>query len=247
MGKHEEIAESLTEDILLGHYRVGERLPSERDLAARFEANRGAVREAMKKLEQLGIAHIQPGGARVASLEEASLDVIGHLLGVGELPDPKLVDQILDVVAALVRTAVESMMATATDEDIENLRTYVKPLFDDTLEHDAYMEAQIALMGVIMNASDNLVCRLIARSLLVQLAPRMAPLGPFSEFDAEAHATLNRQLDLALARRDLEAVRAVFAESSKLTQQSMKRSFAAYERAHPNARQNGATQEVAAS
>ena len=50
MSKHEEIADSLTRDILTGQYRVGERLPSERDLSSRFEANRGAVREAMKKL-----------------------------------------------------------------------------------------------------------------------------------------------------------------------------------------------------
>ena len=49
-GKHTTIADALIEDILSGHYRVGERLPSERDLAVRFEANRGAVREAMKQL-----------------------------------------------------------------------------------------------------------------------------------------------------------------------------------------------------
>ena len=64
-GKHDQIAASLIKDILSGHYRVDERLPSERDLAVRFDANRGAVREAMKKLEQLSIAEVKPGGARV--------------------------------------------------------------------------------------------------------------------------------------------------------------------------------------
>ena len=33
----------------------------------RFEAHRGAVREALKQLEQLGVAEIHPGGARVAA------------------------------------------------------------------------------------------------------------------------------------------------------------------------------------
>ena len=60
--KHDQIAEELILDVLTGSYRPGERLPSERDLAARFEANRGAVREAMKKLEQIGLAEISPGG-----------------------------------------------------------------------------------------------------------------------------------------------------------------------------------------
>ena len=79
-GKHDQIAGSLITDILSGRYGVKERLPSERDLAARFDANRGAVREAMKKLEQLGVAEVKPGGARVKDRSEASVDVIKHML-----------------------------------------------------------------------------------------------------------------------------------------------------------------------
>ena len=45
-----DIADLLRDEILLGQYRPGERLPSERDLAARFQVNRGAVREAIKTL-----------------------------------------------------------------------------------------------------------------------------------------------------------------------------------------------------
>ncbi len=242
MGKHEEIADRLTQDILVGQYRTGERLPSERDLAVRFEANRGAVREAMKKLEQLGIANIQPGGARVAPLQEASLDVIEHLLAVGHLPDRKLVEQILVVIDALMRVAVESALAKASDAAIEALRAHVRPLFEDDLAHDAHMEAQVALMGAIMTASDNLVCQLIARSLLLQFAPRMAPLREFSQLNTEAHATYARQLDRALANRDVEAVRAVFEAFAELHHGSLMRAFAAYEAAH-----HGAAKEVAAS
>lgn len=231
MGKHEEIAESLTQDILRGQYRTGERLPSERDLAVRFEANRGAVREAMKKLEQLGIANIQPGGARVAPLQEASLDVIGHLLAVGEVPDSKLVLHIIEVISALVRLAVESALSTATDADIERLRAYNRPLFQEDLDDLAHMEARLELMGAIMGASDNLVCQLIARSLLLQLSPRTEPLRAFAQYHTEAHADNARRLDEALANRDADAMRHVFTESAALTRESVLRSFEAYEAA----------------
>jgi GntR family transcriptional repressor for pyruvate dehydrogenase complex len=232
MGKHEEIAESLTQDILCGQYRTGERLPSERDLSARFEANRGAVREAMKKLEQLGIANIQPGGARVAPLEEASLDVIGHMLALGDLPDSKLVIHIIEVISALVRLAVESALKTATDEDIERLRNYNRPLFQEDLDDLAHMEARLEVMGAIMSASDNLVCQLIARSLLLQLTPRTEPLKAFAQFHTEAHTDNARRLDEALANRDADALRHVFTESAALTRESVLRSFEAYEAAH---------------
>ena len=66
--KAEEIIAVLRSEILRGQYRPGERLPSERDLAARFESNRGVIREAIKKLEQLGIVAVAPGGVRVLSL-----------------------------------------------------------------------------------------------------------------------------------------------------------------------------------
>ena len=231
MGKHEEIAESLTQDILRGQYRTGERLPSERDLAVRFDANRGAVREAMKKLEQLGIADIQPGGARVAPLQEASLDVIGHMLAVGEIPDSKLVLHIIEVISALVRLAVESALSTATDADIERLRGYNRPLFQEDLDDLAHMEARLELMGAIMSASDNLVCQLIARSLLQQLNPRTEPLRAFAQYHTEAHADNARRLDEALANRDVDALRDVFRESAALTRESVLRSFEAYEAA----------------
>lgn len=60
-----EIAALVRGEILDQRYREGERLPSERDLAVRFKASRGAVREALSQLEQIGLIDIQPGGARV--------------------------------------------------------------------------------------------------------------------------------------------------------------------------------------
>ena len=62
--KSDQIADALIHDVLTARYRAGERLPSERDLVTRFDANRGAVREAMAKVAQLGLADVLPGGAR---------------------------------------------------------------------------------------------------------------------------------------------------------------------------------------
>ena len=114
-GKHDQIAGSLIQDILAGRYRVSERLPSERDLAARFDANRGAVREAMKKLEQIGLADVQPGGARVKDRGEASLDVIGHMLAQGDLPDANLAEQIMVVIDNLLSDAAQQCIDLASD------------------------------------------------------------------------------------------------------------------------------------
>src|SRR6056300_1430824 len=88
-----EIAGQLRKEIVGGRYQAGDRMASERDLAARFSVSRGAIREALSQLEQQGIIEIQPGGARVNPLEEASLAVLGPLLTLEEVPAPELVDQ----------------------------------------------------------------------------------------------------------------------------------------------------------
>ncbi len=232
MNKHDEIADCLTHEILTAQYRVGERLPSERDLAARFEANRGAVREAMKTLEQLGIVDIQPGGARVVPLTEASLDVVGHMLLIGEVPDVKLVGQVLEVITSLIRLATESTFSNATDEEIEGIRNLVKPLYLESLSGQAHLEARASLMNAIMEASGNLVCRIIARSLREQLA-NMTLLEGFIQIKVEPHVerfrSYARQLDQALAARDREAVRTIFEAFSELNHESFMQAFVAYE------------------
>ena len=104
----ESVIGSLRDAILRGKYQPGERLESERKLAERFGVSRGSVREALKQLDQLGLLDIQHGGgARVRPLEDASLDIVRHLLALPEGPGVELVTQLLDVHEILMTSAVE--------------------------------------------------------------------------------------------------------------------------------------------
>ncbi len=216
--KHADIADRLTEEILLGQYRTGERLPSERDLAGRFDANRGAVREAMQRLQQLGIVNIQPGGARVAPIDEASLDVIGHLLALGDLPEASLVSQVMAVVTSLMTLAAETAARHASDADLARIEALVDPLIDPALMGFEHTQARIALLQAIMESSGNLPCQLIARSLLVQMVPRLAVIEPYVAMDYHSYRQLTLKLKEALAVRDVAAVRSAFETIAQLNQ-----------------------------
>lgn len=233
-GKHDQIAGSLIRDILSSRYEVQDRLPSERDLAVRFDANRGAVREAMKKLEQIGLIDVKPGGARVKERSEASLDVIGYMLAQGDLPDPVLVDQILVVVNHLMSIAAEQTVELASDTEISAIRVLARRLFEQKLDEEAHTSAHFELMRSIMQASKNLPLQLISRGLFEQFAPSIAPLNQFARRDPQASADFARQLDTALQDRDVAALRTAFAEFSKLHRQNIMRAF---ERVRQNAGQ----------
>ena len=58
----DQVFAQLLGEIVSGRYRVGSKLPSERTLAGVFGVNRHAVREALKRLEQIGLVKMSQGG-----------------------------------------------------------------------------------------------------------------------------------------------------------------------------------------
>lgn len=223
--KSDQVADALISDVLNDRYRVGERLPSERDLVTRFDANRGAVREAMAKMAQLGLAQVQPGGARVCAREQASLDIIGHLMTQHELPDPQLVDQILIVVNNLVSLAATQVLENATDQTISDIRQLLLPLTRTDTSDAEHGEDRHALMRHIMLASNNLPLQLIARTLFEQFAPNFREVAEFAVPDRERYAVYARQLDNALTNRDITSLRGTFDAFVTLNRETMTRAF----------------------
>src|SRR3954447_4026496 len=72
----------LSEEILSGRYSPGEKLPTQRKLAAELGVTMTALREALKRLEQLGLVEVRHGDAmRVTDWRaQGGLDVIAHVL-----------------------------------------------------------------------------------------------------------------------------------------------------------------------
>ncbi len=58
---YERVAHTLAREVMSGKYPIGGRMPSERDLAARFEVSRPTIREAMIALEVDGLVEVITG------------------------------------------------------------------------------------------------------------------------------------------------------------------------------------------
>lgn len=76
------VFEQLRDRIVAGEFAAGQVLPAERQLSETFGVNRGALREALKRLEQAKLVAIQHGGAtRVLDYKQtAGLDLLAQLL-----------------------------------------------------------------------------------------------------------------------------------------------------------------------
>jgi GntR family transcriptional regulator, transcriptional repressor for pyruvate dehydrogenase complex len=68
--------------ILRGELPPGDNLPAERELAEALGVNRGAVREAIKRLQQAGLVAVRQGGHSVVLdyLDEGGLELLPNLL-----------------------------------------------------------------------------------------------------------------------------------------------------------------------
>ncbi|MDV7244340.1 MULTISPECIES: FadR/GntR family transcriptional regulator [Rhodococcus] len=58
---YETVAEQLREAILDGHYRPGDRLPTEGELTQEFQVSRAVIRQATMSLEGEGLVDVQVG------------------------------------------------------------------------------------------------------------------------------------------------------------------------------------------
>ncbi len=58
----DEVFEQLTTEIVSGRYVPGTLIPSERDLSQILAVNRHVVREAVKRLQQIGLVNVAQGG-----------------------------------------------------------------------------------------------------------------------------------------------------------------------------------------
>ncbi len=199
----ERVVRDLRDDILRGRLRTGDRLPSERDLADRTGVNRGAVREGLRALAQLGLIEIAPRGAQVAPLSEASLDVLGHLLELDDLPDAELADQVLEVHGHVFAAAMRMAVERGSDDQIELVRKQLERITRDDLAEEAYSDGMHELGRLLVDASGNFVLRLVRKGLEMQFWDRLHRIEGLSVRIAGALLLeIVGELDRAIARRD---------------------------------------------
>lgn len=118
----EEVAQQLKQSILLGHFKPGERLPTERDLSEQFQVSRAATREALRVLENAGLVITRQGATGGAYVTDLTFDRT-----VNAFFDLFMADKISIAEINYVRVLVEPEVARlaaerVTDEYVDKLK-----------------------------------------------------------------------------------------------------------------------------
>lgn len=120
----EEIVEQLRSLILTGQYPPGSKLPPERDLSKRLGVNRASLREALKKLEHLGLVRIRQGdGTRVTNfMETGGIELVQHLLPLAGRNHPELIRDMLELRRIFGREIARLAAYRQTGDSVARLR-----------------------------------------------------------------------------------------------------------------------------
>lgn len=116
----DQVAEQLRRLIASGEYKPGDRIPAERELAARLGVGRPAVREALRELRAQGLLVTGRGaqGTTVASLPSPSFSApLAPLLGQGA----ERIMELMEVRSAIEIEAAGLAARRATLEDLHRL------------------------------------------------------------------------------------------------------------------------------
>src|SRR5512135_613100 len=154
----DRIAERLVSLIAERKLRPGEKLPSERDLAAMMQVSRPSLREALRALEMMKIVEIRHGsGTFVASLKPERL--VEHFDFVFSLDDSTFT-QALDARAMVEPSLAAAAAQNATEAELAEISTCWERAVKSVHDPKLFLEADIELHQLITAAVHN---QIIAR------------------------------------------------------------------------------------
>lgn len=153
----EEIALQIEVAIINGHILTGDKLPSERDLQARFGTGRGAVREALRTLEQKGLVEIKKGaqgGAFAKQVDVANVSESLALFLKQNNVDPKnliefreSIDRTITVLAITNSSSREKKQLVAMTRQLEKFLEQESPDLESMVELDRELNIRLSKMS----------------------------------------------------------------------------------------------------
>ncbi|HYD49143.1 MAG TPA: GntR family transcriptional regulator [Terriglobales bacterium] len=222
--------------IVTGQLPAGDPLPSERSLCEAFGVNRGAVREALRRLEQARLVSIRHGGtSRVLDYRHtAGLDLLGHLLmsAAGDF-DLAVVRSVMEMRSAIAPDAARWAALRRADSMAAQIEAAADQMSAAASHLAALQATAVGFWELVIEAGDNIAYRLAYNSLretyarcdtlLTQvLQAELTDVASYRAIavairDANAGSAENRAR--LLVRRGEEGVKRALAEMERLSRE----------------------------
>ncbi|MWC29269.1 FadR/GntR family transcriptional regulator [Paenibacillus sp. MMS18-CY102] len=164
---YEEIAEQIRTLIESGKLKVGDKLPSTKEMSERFGVGRSTMREALSGLKAMGLIEIRQGGGctvvRTQPLAESS----------GLTPTPTLLDgtsllELLEARQSLEVSYAAIAASKRSESDVEQLRLIIAHMVEAAGDEEAGEKLDVAFHQAIAHATGNSVMMRLFETIMQQ-------------------------------------------------------------------------------
>ena len=161
--------------ILGGQFQVGDYLGSEHDLSAKLGVSRLPVREAIGRLQALGLVEVRTGAAGGARVAAGRPEHIAELLAIQLVMEGLETEQVL-VAQRIVEVAAAGMAARCAQlEDIATMELALAKAESLVERPDAFTAASMAFHAAVGEASRNRFLSIMMQAISLALEQVMAP------------------------------------------------------------------------
>lgn len=231
----DEIVDAIKDAIIRDNLQPGDRLPQEKDLATRFAAGKGTVREALKSLEVQGLIRMRTGpggGAFIEPMSEArAMSLLSNYLFTRELSIANIYALRKTLEPQVAVSAISHIDASGFARLHQLISVYDHEPADDNERWEQRM-AELDFHGVVASYSDNVLLAFICRFLQRLLKELAVCKDIYQRPEPVARATgIDYQYRLieAMRRKDASAVEAIMRQHMQHAEDAMLRLEAALE------------------
>ncbi|MEZ5580314.1 MAG: FadR/GntR family transcriptional regulator [Candidatus Competibacteraceae bacterium] len=210
-----QIAENIREAIVKGSLKVDERLPTEEELAARFEVSRPTIREALKRLAAQHLIRSRRGPTGGTFVNRPSQDEIRLnltnamtlLVGMGEFNLADIAETRQGLETLCCRLAAERrtdahLVALAVELDIQR---------DPALSDVDFCASDVRFHRVLADATDNALLKFIVLTVIDALQP-VANMVVYQFRERQRLVSQHESILAALQARDADSAIAALNE-----------------------------------
>jgi GntR family transcriptional repressor for pyruvate dehydrogenase complex len=210
-----KVIRQITVAIKNGQLKAGDKLPSERDLAAQMGVGRPVIREALRALQLLRILEVRHGdGTYVRVVDEETLvDAYDVLLSVGGITLSDLFEA-----RRFLEVSTASLAAKrASEEQVSRMRECAAKALEAIDDAERFLELDLELHSLVIEAAANPVLRTMmasisnllreSRELTINLPGIRAQVAGDHERIAEAIARRDHAFAAAVMGEHIDRVR----------------------------------------
>ena len=197
-----QIAALITE-----HLRTGDKLPSEKELTARFGVSRTALRDALNAYEAQGILTSIQGSGRTVKMPDLT-DQIINTWGIVLEAKPDILFDILELRTSMEMAALPRMAERIDTEQLQFMGAQVERMKEKTKRGETFMEEDRAFHMTMFHNAGTVWTEQLLIALWSLLNTQIATRHP----DLMVVACQHEDLIKALARQDLAGLQQVTKE-----------------------------------